>query len=127
MVIKGTLENGRLTGKPYSLDVGLDVVYVQVLPVEAAYSDYRTLPDTEKYKDRYVIIDFDKGGRVVGFTVEGLIEDFRNKSLATRVIVDLGLFGVKLLSERMVGDIQAYLRDHLPSLDEKGRLAPAYA
>jgi len=128
MVLEGTLKNGKLSGKPYRIDFGLDVVYVQMLPVDAAYSDYRVLPDREAYKDRYVIVDFDRNDRIVGFTIEGLIEDYRNRSLVTRLLVDLGLLGIKTLSERALHDILEYLRDQLPSLiDEKGKLTPAYA
>lgn len=127
MTLKGILKTGKLSGKHYSVDFGLDVVYVQVLSAEPAYSDYRILPDTETYKDRYVIVDFDRSDRVVGFTIEGLIEDYRNKSLGARLLVDLGLIGIKTLSERLLLDILEFVKDQLPSVDEKGKLLPAYA
>ena len=127
MVLKGTLKSGRWSGKAYCIDLGLDVAYVQVLPVEAAYSDYRTLPDTDTHKDRYAIIDFDRSDRVVGFTVEGLVEDFRNRSLFSRILVDFGLVGVHSLSHQALNDILDYLRDQLPSVDDKGKLMPAFA
>ncbi len=127
MVLKGTLKSGKLRGRGYSIDFALDAVHVQVRSAEAAYSDYRMLPDTETYKDRYVIVDFDRSDRVVGFTIEGLIEEYSGRSLVTRLLFNLGLLGIKTLSETLMIEILEYLKDQLPSLDDKGQLLPAYA
>jgi hypothetical protein len=133
MIIKGMFEKGpgSLSGRPYSIDFDMDVVYVQVLSSDAVYSDYRQLPDTASFKDHYVIIDFDKAERVVGFTVEGLIEDYKAKSLRHRLGVDLGIVAMHHLVQQAVDFLVEYLNDVLPSVDQKGFLIgasdPAFA
>ncbi len=134
MDISGVLDKkkfkGPLGGKPWAFDLSLDSFYIRVLDANAAYSDYYPLPDRAPYKDRYLIIDFDRDKRVVGFTIEGLLEDFRGTSLAARISVDFGLIGLRYVAKDAIEKILEYLKDQLPALDSRGRLtgiAPAYA
>jgi hypothetical protein len=130
MTISGTLKpdygKGRLGGKPYSFDLGLDVLHISVLDATAAFSDYISLPDKEPFKDRYLIVDFDSNKRVVGFTIEGLLEDYRETSLTARLKVDLGLIGLQHVSAQVIEKVLEYIRDQIPVLDAHGQL-PGYS
>jgi hypothetical protein len=132
MVLQGKLKgasSATLANRPYRLDLGLDVVYVSIRDAEAAYSDYVLLPDRGIFKDHYAIIDYDQNKRAVGFTVEGLLDDYRHSSLKNRLMVDFGGLVLQHTSKRIKEIIQDYLKELMPTIDAKGRLvlSPAYA
>jgi hypothetical protein len=126
MTIKGKLKpdygKGRLGGKPYSFDLSLDVLHISVLDAATAFSDYVPLPDKGPFKDRYLIVDFDKDRRVVGFTAEGLLEDYRETSWRARLSIDLGLVGLQHLSTQVIEKVLDYVKDQIPVLDARGQL-----
>jgi hypothetical protein len=133
MVLKGTFKTGAkgtVAGKPYRFDLALDSIYVQILPDDAVYSDYVTLPNAAPFSGIYAIVDFDKHDRVVGFTVEGMIEASRASSWKTRLEIDLGILVLQHFSSNVKDQVIEYLQEHLSALlDSKGYLtvAPAYA
>jgi transcription-repair coupling factor (superfamily II helicase) len=138
MVLEGKLKSPRRNAYlPYRLDVGLDVIYVRLRHGNAAYSDYVELEDQGIFRDHYAIVDYDQNKRPIGFTVEGLIEDYRHASLKNRLMVDLGGIVVQHASSRVkeaVKDryrdlVQDYLKRHVRSIEPRTRLfgAPAYA
>jgi hypothetical protein len=132
MVLQGKLKgasSATLANRPYRLDLGLDVVYVSIRDAEVAYSDYVPLPDRGIFKDHYAIIDYDQNKRAVGFTVEGLLDDYRRSSLKNRLMVDFGGVVLQHASNRVKEIVQDYLKELIPHIDAKGRfvLSPAYA
>ena|ERR1700693_2002775 len=119
---KGRLE--QLAGRPYRLDLGLDSVYTQVSDGDPVYSDYVQLPDKGLFRGLYAIVDFDKYDRVVGFTVEGMFEQYRASSLRARLEFDLGIFALRTVSTSVKDKVTEYLQEHLAALlDSKGQLA----
>jgi hypothetical protein len=126
MIIQGAFKKGskgRLAGKPYRLDLSLDSVYAQVSDGDPVYSDYVQLPDTTTFHNLYAIVDFDKHNQVVGFTVEGMFENYRSSSMKARLEIDLGIFALRTLSSSVKERIIEYLQEHLPALlDSKGHL-----
>ena len=133
MRVSGTLGDefkGTLRGQPFSYDILLDSLYIRGRPGNTAYSDYLPIPDKGPHKDRYFILDFDKDRRVVGFTLEGLMEDaLLEKAPYERAWIGLKLnfLGAKTMAGPMTQKILEYvrdqLRDQLPTLDSRGRLA----
>lgn len=127
MVIEGKFKKaakGNLAGKPYRLDLGLDSVYAQISSGDPVYSDYVSLPDKAPFHSLYAIVDFDKYDRVVGFTIEGMFENYKASSLRARLEIDLGIFALKHLSSTVKERVIEYLQEYLPALlDSKGHLA----
>lgn len=127
MVIEGTFKKGakgNLAGKTYRLDLGLDSVYTKISNGDPVYSDYVSLPDKRPFQGLYAIVDFDKHERVVGFTIEGMFENYKSSSLKARLEMDLGIFALRHLSSAVKDRIIEYLQEHLPALlDSKGHLA----
>lgn len=129
MTITGKLKpdyaSGRLGGRPFSFDLSLDVLHISVLDADTAFSDYFPIPDSGQFKDRYLIVDFDRDRRVVGYTAEGLLEDYRRTSWKNRMSVDLGLIGLQHVSGQAIEKVLEYLKDQIPALDARGQL-PGY-
>lgn len=112
---------------PYRLDVGLDVLYVRLRDGEAAYSDYKVVPDQGIFKDHYAVVDYGQNERAIVFTVEGLVDDYRRVSSRNRLTVDLGGLALQHASKRVKEMVQDYLKGLMPLIDPKGGLSPAYA
>lgn len=119
MIVTGVLDRERykskaLAGKPYTFDLDLDIFHVKLGAADAAYSDYLPM------EDGYIIVDFDRDRRVVGYTVEGVLESYRQKSLRNRLAVDFGLHlaGAKIISAKAMERV-AHM---LPAPDSRGRL-----
>ena len=131
MVIQGKFRKdakGRLGGKPYRLDFGLDSAYIQISKGDPVYSDYVQLPAREPFKDLIAIVDFDKHNQVIGFTVEGMLESYRASSLRARIEIDFGIFAIKTLGSAAKDKVVEYLQEYLPALlDSQGKLAVAGA
>lgn len=132
MVLEGRLKGTRaLANRPYRVDLGLDFLYVRLQDGEATYSDYVPLPDRGIFKDHYAIVDYDQNKRAIGFTVEGLLDDYRQASLKNRLMIDFGGLVLQHTSKRVKEMVHDYLRDLMLSIDSKGRLVlsplPAYA
>jgi hypothetical protein len=118
MVISGKLDSKKhgvktLAGKPYTFDLGRDVFHVEVLHSDAVYSDY--VP----FNEWYMVVDFDRNNRVVSYTIEGLLEDYKRKSLRNRFAIDfgLGLAHMKSIASNVVKQAVS----SLPSPDGKGK------
>lgn len=141
MVLEGKLKSKvrQNVYLPYRLDLGLDFVYVRLRNGDPAYSDYVVLKDNGIFKNHYAIVDYDQNRRPIGFTVEGLIDDYRNSSLKNRLIIDFGGLVLQHASRRFgeaVKDhfleaVQGYIRGLMPMIEPKDRLfkapAPCYA
>ncbi len=126
MIAQGTLkvERADLNGKPYTLDVDRDYLHITVEPRPVAYSDY--LPRT-KVPNEYIIVDFDKDGRVVGYAFEGVLDEWARQSLANRAKLAwsrtvLNYKSVEIASKA----ITSLIMDAIPRTDAHGKL-PAYA
>lgn len=133
MVIEGRFQKdtkGRLGGKAYRLDFSLDSAYIEVSKGDPVYSNYVELPPKPPFKDLIAIVDFDKHDQIIGFTVEGMVENYRSSSLKARIEVDLGIFALKTLGTAVKTKLIEYLQEFLPALlDSQGKLAvnSAYA
>jgi hypothetical protein len=131
MVVEGRFRKdakGRLGGKPYRLDFGLDSTYVQIAKGDPVYSDYVQLPARPPFNDLIAIVDFDKHNHVLGFTIEGMLESYRTSSLKARIEIDFGLFALKTLGSAVKDKLIDYLQEYLPTLlDSQGKLAVAGA
>jgi hypothetical protein len=126
MVIEGKFKDddkGAVAGRPWDIDLSLDVVHVKVRDTDPVYSDYVELADRPPFKNRYAIIDFDKSNRVVGFTVEGMLEDYKDTSLRARMEIDFGIMVLRHISVSALDRILEYLRENLPTVDATGHLA----
>jgi hypothetical protein len=127
MVVEGKFRKdakGRLGGKPYRLDFGLDSAYVQVGKGDPVYSDYVQLPARPPFTDLIAVVDFDKHGQVIGFTIEGMLERYRTSSLKARLEIDLGVFALKTFGSAVKDKVVGYLQEYLPALlDSQGKLA----
>ena len=130
MIARGILDSERadLNGKEYTFDLDRDFLHVTIASRQVAFSDY--FPRIGVPND-YVIVDFDKEGRVIGYAMEGILADWASKSFANRAKVFLirtkiNANSVSLASRVLSALGKRALADALPTTDSHGRL-PAYA
>jgi uncharacterized protein YuzE len=129
MIVRQTFTGkGRLHGKAYSFDLDRDFMYIHMLDEAVAFTDY--VPSQTRPED-YIIVDFDKHGRVVGFAMDGLLDAYARTSLKARIAVaalhlKLNANSALLISRAIAKVGKHRFIDALPALDNSGRL-PAFA
>jgi hypothetical protein len=132
MIIEGELTGQKrpeFTGKPYTFDLDQDFFHVILHQREVAYSDY--LPHTA-FPNEYLIVDFDREGRVVGLGVEGLLAQWAGKSLKNRArafwfkTAASSAQSVSFVSSVVAELSKRAFFETFPKFDANGRL-PAYA
>jgi len=131
MIAEGTmsgLKRPEFKGKPYTFDLDRDFFHVTLHDREVCYSDYFPKPSVPH---EYMIVDFDKDGRVVGIAVEGMLAQWAGKSLTNRakVLWFRSLAGAHSVTfaSKVIGEMTARaFFDSFPKFDASGRL-PAYS
>jgi hypothetical protein len=130
MIRHGNLKSKRddLNGKPYTLDWDNDFLHVKVQERPIAFSDYFPVSNVP---NEYLIIDFDRDGRVVGYGFEGIIARWASRSLQNRfrasfVRAVLGFKDVSVASHVVSDSVARFIDSAVPKTDSAGRL-PTYA
>lgn len=130
MIMHGKLQSERpdLNGKPYTLDFDRDFLHLTMVSRPVAFSDYFPVP---RVPNEYIIIDFDKDGRVVGFAFEGILTRWSEQSLKNRIRFALTRMGMNAKSvsfaSRIVSEAaKQFISSAVPKTDQNGRL-PAYS
>ncbi len=121
-------ERQELNGKPYTLDFDRDFLHITKESRPVAFSDYFPVPGVP---NEYIIIDFDKDARVVGYAFEGILVRWADRSLKNRIALALARAGMNAKSVSLASRIIAeaakqFIGSAVPSTDANGRL-PAYA
>ena len=131
MIVEGLFQSKKrseLDGKPFTFDISRDFFRLKVRDSPVAFSDY--LP-RQSNPDDYIIVDFDKEGRVVGYGVDGLMRMYLKLHPFGRLQLlfmnlRLGANAVSLATNAVNEVGKRILVDAVPTLDSQGRL-PAFA
>lgn len=129
MIVKQVMKvKGPLDGKPYTFDLDRDFMYVRMRDEPVAFTDY--VPSKTR-PEEYIVVDFDKHGRVVGYAFDGLLGAYARTSLKARLAImalhlKLNMNSTVLVSRAIAKVGKERLFDAVPNLDSRGRL-PAFA
>jgi hypothetical protein len=131
MIVEGklsTVKRPEFSGKPYTFDLDRDFLHVTIYDRQVAFSDY--FP-RQSAPNEYIILDFDREGRVVGIAVEGLLREWAARSLQNRaksawMRTRIGAQSVSLASKVVAELSRRAFFESFPQFDANGRL-PAYA
>lgn len=131
MIVEAKLSNQKrseFNGKPYSFDIDRDFLHITMHDRYVAFSDY--FP-RKSAPHEYMIVDFDKDGRVVGVAVEGALAEYARRSLSNRAKVlwfrTIASAHSVTLASKVIAELgQKAFFDTFPQIDANGRL-PAYA
>ncbi|TAM74370.1 hypothetical protein EPN44_11135 [bacterium] len=105
-----------------------DFFHVTIEPRHVAFSDY--FPRSSA-PNEYIILDFDKEGRVVGYALEGLLAEWAGESLKNRAKLLWARTVVNAASLSLASKVVSELGkraifDAFPKIDDSGHL-PAYS
>lgn len=126
MITTGRLKDGKgiLLGKPYVFDVERDFMRVEIIDAPVAFTDY--LPRQSR-PEEYLIVDFDKDGRLVGVSVDGVLAAYAHTSPRAWLGVvllkaRLNVNSVSLISKALAKVGADRLFDAVPKIDSGGRV-----